>query len=117
LQAKHAELEQKLKERVIRSEVQLQASALGIAHPEKVFKLIDTSELKFDDATGEPTNTKALVEKLLVEMPELIQQGQAARGAPATGANNPGRTQTNAPGTMQPGKYTLDNYYRDKPRT
>src|ERR1700693_1949857 len=49
LQAKHAELEQKYKERVISAEVQLKASELGIVHPEKVFRLIDTKELEYEE--------------------------------------------------------------------
>ena len=95
LQAKHAELEQKYKERVISAEVQLAATELGIVHPEKVFRLIDTSELEFDDDGTTPKNAKALVEKLLKEMPELTGEKQAPpsanqQKAPMIPVGNPG---------------------------
>jgi hypothetical protein len=109
LQAKHAELEHKYKERVISAEVQLQAANLGIRHPEKVFRLIDTTELEFDD-DGMPKNAKALVEKLLKEMPELGPEpkqepaAQTANRAPQVPAMNPGRSSIASPGANQPGK-------------
>src|SRR6266487_2117917 len=58
LQAKHAELERRYQERVISSEFQAQAAALGIRHPERVYRLVDTAELEFDD-DGMPKNAKA----------------------------------------------------------
>lgn len=109
LQAKHAELERRYQERVISAEVQLQAANLGIRHPEKVFRLIDTSELEFDD-DGAPKNAKALVEKLLKEMPELGPEPKAepnaqnANRAPAVPAMNPGRSSIQQPGQAQPGR-------------
>ena len=109
LQAKHAELERRYQERVISAEVQLQAANLGIRHPEKVFRLIDTAELEFDD-DGAPKNAKALVEKLLKEMPELGPEPKAepnaqnANRAPAVPAMNPGRSSIQQPGQGTPGR-------------
>lgn len=109
LQAKHAELERRYQERVISSEVQVQASALGIVHPEKVYRLIDTSELEFDD-DGMPTNAKALIEKLLKEMPELAGEKQQSpaqqqqQKPPAVPAMNPGRSSIQQPGQGTPGR-------------
>src|SRR6266571_1676382 len=82
LQTAYADLELRSQKRVISAEVQLQAAALGIVHPEKVARLIDTSELEFEE-DGTPKNAKALIEKLLKEMPELTgekqQPGQPAK--------------------------------------
>jgi hypothetical protein len=95
LQAKHDALEQKYRERVISAEVQLAAAELGIVHPEKVFRLIDTKELEYEEDGTTPKNAKALVEKLLKEMPELTGEKQAPpsatqQKAPMIPVGNPG---------------------------
>lgn len=109
LQKQHDDLKQKYQETIINSAVQRSALELGIVHPEKIGKLIDTSQLEFDD-DGTPKNAKALVEALLKEMPELAGDKQqtpaqaAQQGAPNVPAMNPGRSQIAQPGTLPQGK-------------
>lgn len=120
LQAKHAELEQRYKETLINSAVQRSALELGIVHPEKIGRLIDTSQLEFDD-DGTPKNAKALVEALLKDMPELAGDKQqtpaqaAQTGAPNVPAMNPGRSNIAQSGTLPAGKtLSWNDYYSIK---
>ena len=109
LQAKHDKLEQKYKERVISAEVQLAAAELGIVHPEKVARLIDTKELEYEEDGTTPKNAKALVENLLKEMPELTGEKQAPpsatqQKAPMIPVGNPGRASIPSPNGMPGGR-------------
>ncbi len=98
-QAQLSEKERVIQERVIRYEVQLQAAAMGVdpLYLDKIPRLINPSELKFDD-DGAPTNVKELLDKLVKEMPALVLQQQATRPSTAGGATNPGRTAANTTG-------------------
>ncbi len=90
-QAQLSEKELAIQDRVIRYEVQLQAAELGAnpRHLDKIARLIDRSDLEFDD-DGMPKNVKVLLEKLFKEMPELLLS-QDKRTPTSGGATNPGR--------------------------
>jgi hypothetical protein len=120
LQKQHTELQSKyesdteaLVERLVRYEVERIALKVGV-RPEAVedaAKLIDWSELEFDD-DGMPQNAEKLLEKLLknkrylaAEQPvQNTQQQPAKPGTPAIPAMNPGRTSIQQPGQTTPGK-------------
>lgn len=120
LQSKYAELEARYQERVIKSEFQVQAAALGIVHPERVYRLVDTSELEFDD-DGLPKNAKALIENLLKEMPELTGTKQEPPAQqqqpkpPTVPAMNPGRSSIQQPGQGTPGRIPSWNEVYKRP--
>lgn len=74
-----------------------------------VSRLIDWSELEWDEETGRPTNVEPLLEKLAKASPDLVKAEPAptqpqARIAPATPAMNPGRASIATPGTTIPGR-------------
>ncbi len=96
-QAALNEKELAIQDRVIRYEVQLQAAELGAnpRHLDKIARLIDRSDLEFDD-DGMPKNVKVLLEKLFKEMPELLLQDK--RTPTSGGATNPGRAASSSTG-------------------
>ena len=103
-------------ERMVRYEVAARAAALGIIHPDAAAKLLDWSELEYDD-DGTPTNADKLLEKLLKNMPYLARpatpeppapaspsQPTPAPHAPTVPAMNPGRSTIAAPTQRPPGQ-------------
>lgn len=93
LQKAHDEAIRAHQEYKINSEVKLQAVALGInpKHLDKVARLIDLSEVEYDDG-GAPKNIRTLLEALTKDWPELIPK--AATPAPTGGgATAPARSQ------------------------
>ena len=95
LQAERDEVTRQSQERTINYEVRLQAARLGIADPTDAVKLLDWSEIEYDDA-GTPTNVEDLLRQLVKAKPYLVAN---TRSAPTTsgGATNPSRSQTTAP--------------------
>ena len=103
-------------ERMVRYEVAARAAALGIIHPDAAAKLLDWSELEYDD-DGTPTNADKLLEKLLKNMPYLARPAEPATPAqpapsqptpaphaPTVPAMNPGRSSIAAPTQRPPGQ-------------
>lgn len=70
-------------ERIIRSEIRSIATELRFADPADAYRFVDMAAVNVDDA-GEPTNVKALLEKLAKDKPYLLG------GAPQGGAHIPG---------------------------
>lgn len=109
LQATHNAYVQAMQTRIVRYEVQIQASKLGIIDPDAAARLIDSSELDFDD-NGIPTNAEDLLKKLLKNKPYLASKTETPAAStgnrtPMLPAMNPGRTAITSPGTKpQPGK-------------
>src|SRR5579875_3601136 len=60
IQNQHTELLRQHQERSVQYEVKLQAAQLGVKYPEKVSRLLDWSEIEYDDS-GNPTNISKLV--------------------------------------------------------
>lgn len=97
LQTKIAELERQAKdsereqqERVIRYEVMLKATGLGVVDPEAAVKLMDWGSLEFAE-NGAPTNLEKVLKDLVKAKPYLVKQA-TAQGAPNinAGAANAG---------------------------
>lgn len=92
LQSDHDNATRTLQERTVNYEVRLQAATMGIVDPDAAAKLLDWTELAYDD-NGAPTNVEALLKALLKAKPYL-----ASKAAQPTsgGATNPSRAQTGA---------------------
>lgn len=130
LEATHNEYTQRMQALIVRQAVQLQASRMGIIDPEAAAKLLDWSELEYDD-DGTPKNAEKLLEKLIKNKPYLAppakeeakaQEQQQPPPTPAQTATpvavpvlpamNPGRQNIVAPGTNPPGiPLTLDEVF------
>lgn len=124
IQAQHEAVIRELQETRIQHSVMREATALNFIHPEIAARLVDWSELEYDDK-GAPTNVQKLLDKLTKSMPELVRAPQAptqpesnnqpqaptrpngglrpAPFAPAVPAMNPGRSNIPAPGVNPPG--------------
>jgi hypothetical protein len=114
LQAEHETYKRASQERLVRYEVAMHAQRLGIIHPDAAAKLLDWSELEYDD-DGIPKNADKLLEKLLKQMPYLahaatpapapapVPQATPAPTTPTIPAMNPGRSSIPSPG-LQPGQ-------------
>lgn len=100
-------------ERLVRYEVERQASKLGIIDPDAAARLIDWSELEFDE-DGTPKNAEKLLAALVKQRPYLVpatsqQQAPAspaqsaqptpAAALPAFNNQQQGRTSIPAPGS------------------
>lgn len=120
LQSQHAAYTKQTQERIVRYEVERQASKLGIIDPEAAAKLLDWSELEYEE-DGTPKNATRLLEVLIKNKPYLApkptepaqteqasmspaQTAQSTRQAPVVPAMNPGRTSIAQPGQIPPGK-------------
>lgn len=115
LQAQHTQYQQQMQARVVRYEVERQATKLGIIDPDAAAKLLNYSELEYDE-DGSPKNADKLLEKLIKNKPYLAppaQQQQNANpttpttpNAPTIPAMNPpsGRSTIPAPNTLPPGQ-------------
>ena len=77
-------------ERIVGYEVRLQAAQMGIIDPDAAARLLDWSEIEYDD-DGTPTNVESLLKALLKAKPYLV----ASKPTPTSGgATNPSRSQT-----------------------
>lgn len=126
IQAKHEAAIRELQETKIQHAVIREATGLSFIHPEIASRLLDWSELEYDEQ-GNPQNTSKLLEKLVKSMPELVRATQAptaqpesnnqpsaptrpngglrpAPYAPAVPAMNPGRSNIPTPGVNPPGQ-------------
>lgn len=100
-------------ERLVRYEVERQAAKLNIIDPDAAAKLLDWSQLEYDEE-GTPKNAQKLLEQLVKNKPYLVpaptqQEPETpaqtvGRSAPTIPAMNPGRTSIAAPGTTPPSK-------------
>jgi hypothetical protein len=111
LQSQHETYVRQTQERLVRHAVERQATQLGIIDPDAATKLLDWSELEFDD-NNLPTNAEKLLEKLIKNKPWLkpapTEQKQEPtvqppKANPAIPAFNPGRTNVAAPNSNPPG--------------
>lgn len=91
LQAKYDADTSALTERIVRYEVERQASKLGIVDPDAAAKLIDWSALEYDE-DGTPTNAETLLKDLLKARPWLANTQQSKVTPSSGGATNPSRT-------------------------
>lgn len=104
LQAKYADTQRIAQERIVAYEVKLAASDLQFHNPAAAVKLLDWSQLEFDD-DGMPKNAAALLKNLAEHDPWLVKSVNAASAgatgqqqqprASAGGATNPSRSGTN----------------------
>ena len=86
---------QRVREMGLRSDVVSEAAKLGIIHPDAAFKLLDRSELDFDDDTGRWTGVDDALRSLVAEMPYLVAVTTAATGTNAS-PSNPSRSRSPA---------------------
>lgn len=114
LKAEHDAYRATTQKQMVRYEVAAAAASLNIIHPDAAAKLLDESELEYDE-DGKPTNARALLEKLLKNMPYLARavetptapenkQPTPAPHVPTVPAMNPGRSQIAAPAARTPGQ-------------
>lgn len=110
LQAEHETVRRQMQERSVNYEVRLQAAQMGIVDPSAAAKLLDWSEIEYDE-DGAPTNIPDLLKKLLRASPYLAgKSGSGAGSLPA----NPARSASTAPqpitweylGTITPQEYS-----------
>lgn len=126
-QQKHADTTRAMQERIIGLTIQLQASKLNIIDADAAVKLMDWSQLEFDD-DGTPTNADKVLADLVTAKPYLVaapsqtaQAGTTAGNAPTDanaanaqlaaqlGATNP--TRQNGPVTVTANQY-LDKAFQ-----
>ena len=78
-----------------------------------IAKLLDWSEIEWDEENGKPLNIEKLLEQLAKSTPDIVKpepQQQQPNRAPAVPAMNPGRSSITQPGGRVPGKIpTLDD--------
>src|SRR5436853_1313439 len=91
-QSERDALTSQLREERIGREVLKQASKLNIVDVDAATKLLDWSEIEYDD-NGAPTNITDLLKQLVKDKPWLLVQGKAAPTS-SGGATNPSRSQT-----------------------
>lgn len=77
-------------ERIVNYEVRLQAARMGIVDPDVAAKLLDWSEIEYDD-NGSPSNVDDLLKSLLKSKPYL---GASKTVSTSGGATNPSRSAT-----------------------
>lgn len=89
LERRELEWQRERQETVLRYEVQLAASRLGIVDPEAAWRLLDLAELEFDE-DGRPRNLEQVLRALIKRKPYLVagspsgvSVGNGPRGAPA----------------------------------
>jgi len=95
LQSQHANATRQSQERIINYEVRLQAAQMGIVDPDAAAKLLDWSEIEYDDESGAPTNVQDLLNALTKSKPYLLKT-PTSRPATSGGATNPSRSTTTA---------------------
>ena len=94
LQSQHDTLTRQQQERIVSYEVRLQAASMGVVDPDAAARLLDWSEIDYDD-NGSPTNVEDLLKKLLKSKPYLA--GKQSASSTSGGATNPPRSQSTAP--------------------
>ena len=73
-----------MRTRTLEFEVNVQSRDLGIVDPEVAFKLLDLSEVEFDE-DGKPQGIKPLLKDLVAKKPYLVGAGNGSSpGNPAT---------------------------------
>jgi len=92
LQQQHTTYVQDMQTRLVRYEIERQSSKLGIIDADAALKLIDLSELEFDDG-GMPTNADDLLKKLVKAKPYLVNSKVNQTSVSAT---NPSRSSASA---------------------
>jgi hypothetical protein len=106
-EAKATQHEREMQELRVTVSIERQASKLGIVDSEAAAKLLDWSEIEYDDA-GKPKNIDKLLEKLAKDKPYLVGKPGAATSG---GASNPPKSQSGgalskeAIERMSPGEY------------
>lgn len=117
LQSQHEAYTKAMQERIVSYEVQAQAAKLGIIDPEAASKLMDWSQLEFDES-GTPTNADKVLEKLIKSKPYLAPPKQeppattpASKQIPAIPAMNPGRSQITPADSLPPGPMSIAAAY------
>lgn len=111
LQSQHATYTRTMQERMVRYEIQIQAAKQGIIDPDAAAKLLDWTEIEYDE-DGTPKNTDKLLAKLLKEKPYLASQQQSnpqqqqQPGPPQIPPMNPGRGLINSPNPLATGAGT-----------
>lgn len=93
LQKTHDEHVLATQERLVNAELRAVAAALGIKYPDKAIRLIERADLEYAE-DGTPSNTRAVLETLIREMPELA--GKSGTPAPNVGATAPARSTSSA---------------------
>lgn len=107
LEREKAELTRQHQERTIHYEVQSHAAKLGIVDPEAAVKLLDWSQLEYDD-DGMPKNAQKLLQELVKAKPYLAS---AYSGSPANPPrSNPNQTFTNS----QIARMSPEDYAKNK---
>lgn len=96
LQSEHDNAIRAAQERTINYEVRLQAAQMGIVDPDAAAKLLDWSQIEYDD-NGAPTNVNDLLKNLLKTKSYLAGKAQVQTSG---GATNPSRSTTTAPQTL-----------------
>jgi hypothetical protein len=86
LERERAEWERNRQETVLRYEIQLAAQRLGVVDTDAAYRLIDLSEVEFDEE-GRPTNVDAVVRGLLQKRPWLAPQSGISASNPATASS------------------------------
>src|SRR5205807_1696551 len=111
LQASNEDLAAELLEYRVNQDISKLASKFNFTlSADLIAKLLDWSEIEWDEEQGKPLNIEKLLEKLAKNAPELVKPQQQAPGTPALPAMNPGRSSITQPGGNVPGKrYTLDD--------
>lgn len=94
LKAQHEEAVRQHQETKVRAAVERQAHHIGIVDEDAAVRLLDWSEIEYDDK-GSPTNIEDLLKKLLKAKPYLA--GKAAASSTSGGATNPPRSVSTAP--------------------
>ncbi|HLZ64393.1 MAG TPA: hypothetical protein VKR06_46275 [Ktedonosporobacter sp.] len=109
LQSQHDALVRETQELRVHQSVERHAARLKFIRPEIAAKLLDWSEIEYEE-NGSPKNIDKLLEKLVKSMPELAhassQQAPSTPNQPTTPAipaMNPGRTAIQQP-SAQPGR-------------
>jgi hypothetical protein len=92
-QLQNSELTRQLQEVRVTNEVFKQASKLSIIDIDAAAKLLDSSQIEYDD-NGSPTNIDALLKDMVGKRTWLLAKQQAPS---AGGSTNPSRTQASAP--------------------
>jgi hypothetical protein len=113
LQKNHDDYLLRTQERIVNTEIRAQAASLGFADLNDAIRLIDRSELEYDD-DGAPINAKEVLESMLKTKPYLAKP--MSKPAPSVSATNPSRSQsnTNALSWEIISKMTPDEYNRQR---
>lgn len=83
-EAERQAAEQTMRDRIIRAEIRSVATELRFADPADAYRFVDMAAVTLDEATGDPTNVKALLEKLAKDKPYLVGGQQGGAHIPGT---------------------------------